>query len=165
MPSAPVCSSRLWLCSSLGMHVQTALCRLNISLRLESWNCFLHVWETNVAPGASAPSCGANAVSWNPVTSYLFPHSPFFSTASYSCITRWGCQCWPNPALYHWPCGRHYLHAFINFTADDHEDKLGFKNVCSMANPLGNILKVYLYYSVMIYPHYSWKPWKCLIPV
>lgn len=34
-----------------------------------------------------------------------------------------------------------------------------------MADPLGNILKVYLYYSVMIYPYYSWKPWKCLIPL
>lgn len=102
------------------MYVQTAPFRLNISLQLESWNCFLPVWNTNFGPGASTPSCGANAVSWNPVTSYLFPHSPSFSTAS--CITRWGCQCWPNPALYHWPGGRHCLH-YLNFTARDHEDK------------------------------------------
>lgn len=114
------------------MYVQTTPCRLNISLQLESWNCFLLVWEINVAPGASAPSCGANAVSWNPVTSDLFPHSPFFSTASYRCKTRWGVivdltlRCTTDPVA-------DIICAFINFTTDDHEDKLGFKNMQNIA--------------------------------
>lgn len=124
MPSALVCLSRLLLFSYLGMYVQTAACSLNISLEREYSNCSLPVWEANVAPCASAPACWVNAAPRNLVTSYLFPHSTFFSTTSHN---KMFCHCCPNPAtttdpVWHIIC-THTLGVFTkiaHFITDDH---------------------------------------------